>query len=210
MPLDVLCIGHAAYDILFYLERFPSENSKTEISLSLESGGGPAANAAYLLSKWGVSCAFAGVVGDDYYGQQILAEFQSVGTDTSLLEVSSGFSTPLSLILINRQTGSRTVVNRKALNSPLRLPRTALAEVSPKILLFDGHELEAARAFAREVALRRQIELVRERGDLAELALRATLEQRNPLQQLDLGVLAQHRRVQSLAWPNPVQHGPAR
>ena len=146
MSLDVLCMGHAAYDVLFYLERFPSENSKTEISFSLESGGGPAANAAYLLSKWGASCAFAGVIGDDYYGQQILVEFQSVGTDTSLLEVCSGFSTPLSLILISRQTGSRTVVNRKAVNSPLRLQPTALAEVSPRILLFDGHELEAARA----------------------------------------------------------------
>ena len=38
-----------------------------------------------------------------------------------------------------------------------------------------------------------QVELVREHGDLAELALRAALEQRDPLQQLDLRVLAQHR-----------------
>jgi sugar/nucleoside kinase (ribokinase family) len=146
MSLDVLCIGHAAYDVFFYLEQFPSENSKSETSLSLESGGGPAANAAYLLSQWGVRCGFAGVVGNDYYGRQSLAEFKSVGTDTSLVEVRSDFSTPLSLILINRQTGSRTVVNRKVVYSPLRLQSITLARVSPRVLLFDGHELEASLA----------------------------------------------------------------
>ena len=56
----------------------------------------------------------------------------------------------------------------------------------------------------REIARRRQVELVRERGDLGELALRAALEQRNPLQQLDLRVLAQHRPRYSLL------HGPIR
>src|SRR5205814_10282246 len=63
------------------------------------------------------------------------------------------------------------------------------------LALDEDDELEAGRAFAREVAGGRQVELVRERGDLPELALRAALEQRNPLQQLDLGVLAQHRPV---------------
>jgi sulfofructose kinase len=146
MSLDVLCVGHAAYDLFFYLERFPLENSKTETSVSMESGGGPAANAAYLLSQWGARCAFAGVVGDDYYGQQILAEFKSIGTATSLLEIRSDFPTPLSLILVNQQTGSRTVVNRKIVYAPLRLESGALAGLSPKILLFDGHELEASLA----------------------------------------------------------------
>ena len=157
MSPDVLCIGHAAYDILLYLERFPIEDSKSETAVSLESGGGPAANAAYLLSQWGVRCAFAGVVGDDYYGRRILSELKSVGTDTSLIEVRPGFSTPLSLILVNQRTGSRTVVNRKVAYEPLRLELAALAGRAPRVLLFDGHELQASRtalaAFPNAVTL---------------------------------------------------------
>ena len=146
MSLEVLCIGQAAYDLFLYLERFPLENSKSETALSQESGGGPAANAAYLLSLWGTRCAFAGVVGNDYYGQQIVAEFRSVGTDTSLLEIRADFSTPLSVILVNRQTGSRTLVNRRVRGAPLSCEPRALTGLSPKVLLFDGHELAASLA----------------------------------------------------------------
>jgi sulfofructose kinase len=146
MSLEVLCIGQAAYDLFLYLERFPLENSKSETALSQESGGGPAANAAYLLSLWGTRCAFAGVVGNDYYGQQIVAEFRSVGTDTSLLEVRVDFPTPLSVILVSRQIGSRTLVNRRIQGTPLSLEPRVLAGLSPKVLLFDGHELAASLA----------------------------------------------------------------
>jgi acetyl-CoA acyltransferase len=38
-------------------------------------------------------------------------------------------------------------------------------------------------------------ELVRDAGDLVELALRAAAEERHPLQQLDFGVLSQHRSI---------------
>jgi len=68
MKVDLLCIGHAAYDINLCLAEFPRENSKAEIHYLIESGGGPAANAAYLASSWGVRSAFAGLVADDLYG----------------------------------------------------------------------------------------------------------------------------------------------
>jgi sulfofructose kinase len=58
--IEVLCIGHAAYDLSVFVSGFPAENSKGQTDQLLESGGGPAANAAYLLSSWRVSCAFAG------------------------------------------------------------------------------------------------------------------------------------------------------
>ena len=49
--MDVLCIGHASWDISFFLDGYPAENSKLEIDAMHECGGGPAANAAYLLSR---------------------------------------------------------------------------------------------------------------------------------------------------------------
>lgn len=146
MPVDVLCIGHAAYDVSVFVDGYPSENSKVETHELLESCGGPAANAAYLLSTWGVNCAFAGLVGDDVYGRRIRDEFQSVGTDISLLQLGENHDTPVSMILISRQNGSRTIVNRKLKGAALQLDAGGLSTMAPRLLLFDGHELDASLA----------------------------------------------------------------
>jgi sugar/nucleoside kinase (ribokinase family) len=144
MSPEVLCIGHAAYDLGVVVQIFPQENSKCETRELLESGGGPAANAAYLLSSWGLRTGIATVVGDDVFGQRIHDEFECVGTNVSLLEMRPQHATPVSVILINQENGSRTIVNRKLETSPLHLDKAALARMSPRVLLFDGHELEAS------------------------------------------------------------------
>src|SRR4030042_943758 len=55
----VLAIGTAAYDLFFPLSGWLEENHKYEIAASQESGGGPAGDAAYLLSPWGEPAALA-------------------------------------------------------------------------------------------------------------------------------------------------------
>ena len=143
----VLCVGTAAYDLFFPLEGRLEENRKYEVPSIHESGGGPAANAAYLLSGWGVPAALACVLGDDPFGSRILGEFREVGTDLRLTEVRHGASTPLSVILVNTATGSRTLVNRLAPAEPLRFGPEALevlAGLRPSVLLFDGHQPEAS------------------------------------------------------------------
>jgi sulfofructose kinase len=149
MPIDVLCLGHASFDLSVDVPSFPMENSKCETPELRESGGGPAANAAYLLSAWGVRCGFAGLVGNDRYGQRIEEEFQSVGTDISLLELRPGHATPVSIILINKRNASRTIVNRKVAAAAFRLEEAALKVLSPRVLLFDGHECQASLAALR-------------------------------------------------------------
>jgi len=143
MQIDVLCIGHACCDISLFVDGYPQENSKCETEKSIEACGGPAANAAYLLSSWGLRCAFAGLVGDDIYGRRIRDDFTLAGTDISLLELREGHATPLSLILVNRQNGSRTIVNRKQKAASFQCPSAGFA---PRIVLFDGHECEASLA----------------------------------------------------------------
>ncbi len=146
MTIDFLCVGHAAYDISMFVDEYPKENSKCETDLLLEMCGGPAANAACLLSQWGGRCAFAGLVGDDLYGQRIRDDLRLVGTDVSLLELRPGHVTPVSMILINRRNGSRTIVNRTRRDATLQLTAKQIAGLSPKVVLFDGHQLEASLA----------------------------------------------------------------
>ena len=42
--MDVLCVGHAAWDVSVYVAEYPAENSKCETRTLLECGGGPAAS----------------------------------------------------------------------------------------------------------------------------------------------------------------------
>jgi sulfofructose kinase len=146
MPLDVLCIGHAACDVSLFVDQYPLENSKCETHESLEACGGPAANAAWLLSSWGLRSGFAGLVGDDVYGRRTRDEFIAVGTDVSLLELRPRHATPLSVILIHSQNGSRTIINRKLKGAAFSLDAYSLHPLSPRVLLLDGHELEASLA----------------------------------------------------------------
>ena len=146
MSPQVLCVGHASYDISTFVADYPAEDSKCEVDTLLEAGGGPVANAACLLARWGVHTALAALVGDDSYGQRIAGELRQVGVDTSLLELRPGHLTPVSLIVVNRRNGSRTIINRKASRQSLAIAPDRLARLRPAVLHFDGQELEASLA----------------------------------------------------------------
>jgi len=144
--MDVLSVGHAAWDISVFLDGYPAENSKWEIDAMLECGGGPAANAAYLLSRWGVSCGLAASIGADTYGDRIAEEFLAAGADIAWLDRNPAGATPVSVILVNQRNGSRTIINRKAAgrDGPLKLSTEPPRGGAPRVLLFDGHELDAS------------------------------------------------------------------
>jgi sulfofructose kinase len=143
--MDVLCIGHAAWDISFFLDGFPIENSKLEIHSMCECGGGPAANAAYLLARWGISSGLAASIGADAYGDRIAEELAAGGADITWLARNSASVTPVSAILVNQNSGSRTIINRKASGgSHLNLKSLPPLNGAPRVMLFDGHELEAS------------------------------------------------------------------
>ena len=146
MSVSALCVGHAAWDLCMFVDAYPAENSKTETKHLIESGGGPAANAAWLLGHWGVPTAFAAVVGQDDYGGKAVKELEDAGVDCRLVEHRTKHATPVSFIIVNRNAGSRTVVNRKVPSAGLRLTRPSLQGLDPQLLLFDGHELDASLA----------------------------------------------------------------
>lgn len=143
--MDILCVGHAAWDISVMLDDYPAENSKGETRTLLECGGGPAANAACLIASWDASCALATTVGADEYADRVLGELVRAKVDVSLVHRSQLDSTPVSVILVNESTASRTIINRNLRGvSPCRISARPVWPESPKALLFDGHELSAS------------------------------------------------------------------
>ncbi len=146
MSGSALCIGHAAWDLCMHVDGYPVENSKAQTELLMESGGGPAANAAWLLAHWGVPTAFAGLIGQDDYGGRVLKGLAEVGIDCRLVEQRADHVTPVSFIIVNRANGSRTIINRKSSAGRLQVTSRSFQGLQPELLLFDGHEWEASFA----------------------------------------------------------------
>jgi sugar/nucleoside kinase (ribokinase family) len=146
--VKVLCIGHACLDIVFAVDEYPAEDSKSVAGGRSVSGGGPAANAAALLAFWGADCGFAGPVGDDDFGPLVAAELRRFGVDLSALRVLPGYPTPVSAVIVNRGPGTRTIVNHRERADLYRLPRL-YEPANPALLLFDGHAYHASREAMR-------------------------------------------------------------
>lgn len=139
--MKALCIGHATYDFTMSMKDYPKENAKYRVENAVECGGGPASNAAFLLSLWGVDTYFAGVVGNDENGKKIKEEFKKVNVNTRFLEVDSNNDTTMSFVLINAKNGSRTIFTKKG--SGMKL--TKEINIKPDLILVDGEELEASK-----------------------------------------------------------------
>ena len=140
--MKILCIGQATYDITLPVEKYPIENKKLKTAEKVECGGGSSSNVAYLLSKWGIESYFAGVIGEDYYGQKIIKEFSDVGVNTKYLEISPKYPTPSSYIINNKENGSRTIITNRDLNT--KLNKLTITEQFDLIFL-DGYEEKIAK-----------------------------------------------------------------
>ena len=140
--MKILCIGHAAYDITIPMDHFPVENTKNRVKERVECGGGPASNSAYLLGKWGMDVAFAGVVGKDLYGDRIKKEFDEIGVNTKYLEQNGTYETTSSMIIANKSAGSRTILTYR--KEDMRMKPIEL-DFEPDIILLDGQEYELSK-----------------------------------------------------------------
>ena len=136
--LDVLCIGHASFDVVFGVERHPAPDEKMIASAFTGCGGGPAANAAVAVARLGGAGAFVGYLGRDAFGQQHLAELEAEGVNTVGV-VQGEAPTPLSAVLA-KPDGRRALVNYRAETPPLPADAADLSHYRPAVVLLDGHE----------------------------------------------------------------------
>ncbi|UCE18211.1 MAG: GYD domain-containing protein [Gemmatimonadota bacterium] len=147
MNIDVVCLGHCAWDLLFVVDEFPQPDSKLEALESFQQGGGPAATAAVTLSRLGARVAIIGKVGDDIWGQGIVDGLAEEGVATRGLIVEHGKSSPLSLVIMEGTSGKRSIVHNRGTVDPLS-PEDLNTELlfSGKILLIDSLHPEAGLA----------------------------------------------------------------
>jgi sulfofructose kinase len=147
--LDVLCVGFATHDLLAAVSSYPPSDAKTEVIELEEQGGGPAASAAVAVARLGGRVALVAAVGDDERGETILAGLQREGVDVSHCRRVAGAQSPLSLVVVDRSAGTRSVLYHRG--SATLMPEHVPAELvaSARVVLVDammpGAALEAAR-----------------------------------------------------------------
>jgi sulfofructose kinase len=163
--LEVLCVGHASFDLTMTVEHHPGPDEKCSATGLVKCGGGPAANASVAIARLGGTSAFAGYLGEDFYGTQHLDELRLNGVLTELV-VRGMHPTPLSFILV-KPDGSRTVINCKTGTPLLEIEQIDFSCCSPKVILFDGHEPQISLPLANS-ARRNRVVTVLDAGSVRQ------------------------------------------
>ena len=138
VDVDVLCVGHASYDLIFSVSQHPGADEKIVADSLLSCGGGPAANAAVCVAKLGLTSAFSGYLGHDLYGDKHFQELNDCAVNTRLI-IRGASPTPLSTLLV-KPDGKRCLINYKGGTHPLSADALDFTDVRAKVILFDGHE----------------------------------------------------------------------
>lgn len=148
IAIDVLCVGHASYDLVFSVPHHPAKDEKMLADNFIGCGGGPAANAAVQVAKLGLKAAFAGYLGDDLYGDKHYQELIDYGVNVDNV-VRGASPTPLSTVLV-KPDGKRALINFKGETKPLPEQAIDFSNINAKVVLFDGHESQLSMPIAKQ------------------------------------------------------------
>ncbi|MGI6152917.1 MAG: carbohydrate kinase family protein [Christensenellaceae bacterium] len=119
-PYDVLNLGLVVVDIPIKLPvdtlDFSLDTIRIEDMQMIP--GGDAANSSIALRQLGKNVSLTAAVGDDTFGDYLLAEFARLGIDTSHISTKPGVITGVALVLVNN-AGERTCVCTRGNNREL-------------------------------------------------------------------------------------------
>jgi sulfofructose kinase len=113
---DAIFIGVATIDTLALVEEYPSADSRTLTDHLERAGGGVSATAAVAAARLGKNVAFAGVVGNDSEGQEVIAGLKSEGVNTDLIVIDQNSKTATSAIVVAKSTATRAIITRQHIN----------------------------------------------------------------------------------------------
>lgn len=143
--IEVLGIGQCSLDYIGKIQAYPPADRKCEFTDMVIQGGGPVATALVALARWGVSCAFAGVLGDDLFGRMIKESLEAEGIDTLGVRVRMGTESQFAFIAAEPGLGRRTIFWRRPTGPPLTPEELDIRRIErAKILHTDGRFIDAS------------------------------------------------------------------
>jgi sulfofructose kinase len=145
----VVGIGINATDTVIRVPRFPTVDSKVEVTSAEIKAGGQVASAMVACRRWGLRARYAGKIGDDPAGQFQREEMDREDVETYWI-TARGEASQSAFILVDEPTGERTVLWKRDPAIALQVEdirREWLEGASA--LLVDGHDTAAAALAAR-------------------------------------------------------------
>ncbi len=148
---DVVGLGYCSWDYVGVIERIPAFDSPTVSLLDFSSsGGGPVATALVTLARLGIRTGYIGVVGDDQPGAEIKATLEQEGVDLAHLQVEEGARSPICMVLVQKQTGQRSIQCYRGTRREVELQAAHHSYVTAaRFLHLDGHHIDAAISAAQ-------------------------------------------------------------
>lgn len=107
---DVVGFGTNAIDYLIRVPEYPVFNSKVEITNYVQAAGGEVASSLVGLSRLGLKTTYVGRFGGDQAGALGIKSLIEEGVDTTYSETMAGAATQIAFIIIDEQSGERTVL----------------------------------------------------------------------------------------------------
>ena len=147
---DVVGFGTNAVDHLIRVPEYPAFDSKVKFTGYTKDAGGEVASTLVGLQRLGSTTAYVGRFGSDIDGEFGLQTLIDEGVDTSYAEIVPGASTQIAFIVIDEQTGERTIIWHRDDRLRYRLIDAPLAIAARgKVLHLTPHDTRTAIEMAK-------------------------------------------------------------
>ena len=164
----VFGLGQCSLDCIGKIDAYPPPDAKCEFFGMILQGGGPVATALVTLSRWGLSCYFAGLAGDDLFGRLIQESLAEEGVCTDGLILREGRLSQFAFIAAEPAMGRRTIFWQRPTGAEIRPDEIDAGTLRrSRVLHTDGLFMEAA-LFAGRTARQAGVPVVVDAGTLRE------------------------------------------
>jgi sugar/nucleoside kinase (ribokinase family) len=154
---DVVGLGQAALDQVAVVDGPPEFTGKKRILELTQVPGGQIATALLACTRLGLRAALLSAVGDDAAAETILEPLREAGVDLAGVRVVPGADSQLSVIVVDRKTGERTVLWHRDPRLSVRVRQVSREEIEQgRVLHVDAQDPELstwAAGVAREAGI---------------------------------------------------------
>ena len=116
--MKIVCIGNITYDVTVIGEKFIKEGGKSSFNNATFTVGGPASNAASVISKFNKDnkniIDFYGQIGNDTNGKFVYEQLVKEKINMKHINIKSNFLTPFSFIIANKSNSTRTICSLRS------------------------------------------------------------------------------------------------
>ncbi|XP_067681437.1 ketohexokinase-like [Haliotis asinina] len=109
----ILCVGLVCVDSILVVETYPVEDTGQRCVESKWQRGGNASTTATVLSMLGEVAEFMGTITDRTEQWFLMEDLKTNCVDTKNVIVCEGSGCPTATVIINKETGSRTILNSR-------------------------------------------------------------------------------------------------